>query len=72
MYTLEDGAEEAVLMISEDVDSTLYTLVTHKSQTLVNQIRVGNVEYGNEGNMKVSTRDTAREPHTGGGSIQNV
>jgi len=59
-------------MISEDEDSTLYNPVTRKSRTPVNQKRGGNVLSISRANTDAPTCDTVREPHTGGGSNQNV
>lgn len=62
-------------MISEDEVSTLYNLVTRTGhprvnhETPVNHEKAGNVL---NGNMSRTTYDTAQEPHTGGGSSQNV
>jgi hypothetical protein len=56
-------------MISEDEVSTLYNLATRTGHPRVNHEKAGNVL---NGNMSRTTYDTAQEPHTGGGSSQNV
>lgn len=56
-------------MISEDEVATLYNLATRKGPSRVNHSRAGNVL---NDSMSRITHDTAQEPHTGGGSSQNV